>query len=69
VKEKIKKFKFLLLLIPLGIIIRFIDQKVTQEGFLSTNAISDQYLFIAGLVIILIGLLVAILYYDKQSNS
>jgi hypothetical protein len=69
VKEKIKKFKFLLLLIPLGIIIRFIDQKVTQEGFLSTNAISDHYLFIAGLVISLIGLLVAILYYDKQSNS
>ena len=68
-KEKIKKFKFLLLLIPLGIIIRFIDQKVTQDGFLSTNTISDHYLFISGLVIIVIALLVAILYYDKQSNS
>jgi len=69
VKEKIKKFKFLLLLIPLGIVIRFIDQKVTQDGFLSTNTISDHYLFISGLVIIVIALLVAILYYDKQSNS
>ena len=68
-KEKIKKFKFLLLLIPLGIVIRFIDQKVTQDGFLSTNTISDHYLFISGLVIIVIALLVAILYYDKQSNS
>ena len=64
-KEKIKKFKFLLLLIPLGIVIRFIDQKVTQDGFLSTNTISDHYLFISGLVIIAIALLVAILYYDK----
>ncbi|MDB2314245.1 hypothetical protein N9V42_01520 [Flavobacteriaceae bacterium] len=68
-KEKIKKFRFLLLLIPLGIVIRFVDQKVTQDGFLSTNTISDHYLFITGLVVIVIGLLAAILYYDKQSNS
>ena len=68
-KEKIKKLRFLLLLIPLGIVIRFVDQKVTQDGFLSTNTISDHYLFITGLVVIVIGLLAAILYYDKQSNS
>ena len=68
-KEKLKKFRFLLLLIPLGIVIRFVDQKVTQDGFLSTNTISDHYLFITGLVVIVIGLLAAILYYDKQSNS
>lgn len=67
-KEKLKKFRFILLLIPLGIIIRFVDQKVTQDGFLSTNAISDHYLFITGLVVIVIGLLAAILYFDKQSN-
>ena len=67
-KEKLKKFRFILLLIPLGIVIRFVDQKVTQDGFLSTNAISDHYLFITGLVIIVIGLLAAILYFDKQSN-
>ena len=67
-KEKLKKLSFILLLIPLGIIIRFIDQKVTKEGFLSTNAISDHYLFVSGLVIIVIGLLAAILYFDKQSN-
>ena len=67
-KEKLKKLSFILLLIPLGIIIRFIDQKVTKEGFLSTNAISDHYLFVSGLVIIVIGLLAAILYFDRQSN-
>ncbi|MDG1290809.1 MAG: hypothetical protein P8I34_07165 [Flavobacteriaceae bacterium] len=68
-KEKIKKYKFILLLIPLGIVIRFIDQKVTQDGFLSTNAIADHYLFIAALVVIVIGLLVAVLYFDQNSNS
>ena len=52
----------------MGIVIRFVDQKVTQDGFLSTNAISDHYLFITGLVVIVIGLLAAILYFDKQSN-
>lgn len=68
-KEKLKKFKFLLLLIPLAIVIMFVDQKVTQDGFLSSNDITDHYIFITGLVIIVIGLLVAILYFDKQSNS
>ena len=67
-KERLKKLSFVLILIPLGIIIRFVDQKVTKEGFLSTNAISDHYLFVTGLVIIVIGLLAAILYFDKQSN-
>lgn len=67
-KERLKKLSFVLILIPLGIIIRFVDQKVTEEGFLSTNAISDHYIFVTGLVIIVIGLLAAILYFDKQSN-
>ena len=68
-KEKLKKFRFIILLIPLGIVIRFVDQKVTRDGFLSTNAIGDHYIFIAGLVVIVIGLLAAILYFDQQSNS
>ena len=67
-KERLMKLSFILILIPLGIIIRFVDQKVTEEGFLSNNAISDHYLFVTGLVIIVIGLLAAILYFDKQSN-
>ena len=67
-KVRLKKLSFILILIPLGIIIRFVDQKVTEEGFLSTNAISDHYIFVTGLVIIVIGLLAAILYFDKQSN-
>lgn len=66
--KKNKKFGFLLLLIPLGIVIRYIDRKVTQDGFLSTNAISDHYLFISGLVVVVIVLLCVILYFDKKSN-
>lgn len=68
-KEKLKKFRFILLLIPLTIIIRFVDRKVTEDGFLSTNTIRDHYIFISGLLIIVVGLLAAILYFDKQSNS
>ena len=67
-KERLKKISFILILVPLGIIIRFVYQKVTEEGFLSTNAVSDHYFFVAGLVIIVIGLLAAVLYFDKQSN-
>ena len=63
-----KKIRFLLLLIPLGILIRFVDLKVTQDDFLSTNELSDHYLFIGGLVVIVIGLLAAVLYFDKKSN-
>ena len=66
--KKNKKIGFLLLLIPLGIVIRYIDRKVTQDGFLSTNAISDHYLFISGLVVVVIVLLSVILYFDKKSN-
>ena len=68
-KEKLKKFRFIVLLIPLGIFIRFVDQKIIQDGFLSTNAIADHYIFIASLVVIVMGLLAAILYFDKQSDS
>ena len=64
-----KKIRFLLLLIPLGILIRFDDLKVTQDGFLSTNELSDHYLFIGGLVVIVIGLLAEVLYFDKKYKT
>ena len=64
-----KKIKFLLLLIPLGIVISYVDRQVTKDGFLSTNEISDHYIFIGGLILIVISLLGAVLYYDKKSND
>ena len=43
-----KLFKLLLVLIPLGFLIRFIDLKVI-DGFLSSNVHSKHYIFIGGL--------------------
>ena len=64
----IKKLRFLLLLIPLGIIIRYVDLEITKGGFLSTNEKSDHFVFIGGLVFLVLGLLVVVLYFDKKSN-
>ena len=64
----IKKLRFLLLLIPLGIIIRYVDIEITKGGFLSTNEKSDHFLFIGGLVFLVIGLIVVVLFFDKKSN-
>tara|TARA_B100001057_G_C22147484_1_gene680648 strand:- start:309 stop:518 length:210 start_codon:yes stop_codon:yes gene_type:complete len=64
----VKKLKFILLLIPLGIIIRYLDIKVVKGGFLSTNEISDHFIFIGGLVFIALALLAVVLYFDKKSN-
>jgi hypothetical protein len=68
VKKSINRFKYILILIPLGIIIRFIDIQVT-DGFLSSNENKDHFLFIAGLVVLVIALLSIVLYFDKKSNS
>jgi DMSO/TMAO reductase YedYZ heme-binding membrane subunit len=64
----IKKLKFLLLLIPLGIIIRYVDLEITKGGFLSTNEKLDHFVFVGGLVFLVIGLIVVVLYFDKKSN-
>lgn len=64
----IKKLRFLLLLITLGIIIRYVDLEITKGGFLSTNEKSDHFVFIGGLVFLVIGLIVVVLYFDKKSN-
>ena len=65
----LKKIRFLLLLIPLGIVISYVDRQVTKAGFLSTNEISDHYIFIGGLILVVISLLGAVLYYDKKSKD
>ena len=64
----IKKLRFLLLLIPLGIIIRYVDIEITKNGFLSTNEKSDHFVFIGGLVFLVIGLILVVLFFDKKSN-
>ena len=64
----IKKLRFLLLLIPIGIIIRYVDIEITKNGFLSTNEKSDHFVFIGGLVFLVIGLILVVLFFDKKSN-
>tara|TARA_B100000925_G_scaffold90019_1_gene65142 strand:- start:552 stop:761 length:210 start_codon:yes stop_codon:yes gene_type:complete len=64
----LKKLKFIFILIPLGIIIRYVDLKVTKDGFLSTNEIADHYIFVIGLLFIVIGLIFVIMYFEKKSN-
>ena len=61
-------FKLLLLLIPLGILIRFIDLKLI-DGFLSSNVHSKHYIFIGGLFFVLFTLIIIITYLDKHSNK
>ena len=64
----IKKLRLLLLLIPLGIIIRYVDLEVTKGGFLSTNEKSEHFVFIGGLVLLVLVLLAFIIYFDKKLN-
>ena len=64
----LKKLKFIFILIPLGIIIRYVDLKLTKDGFLSTNEIADHYIFVIGLLFIVIGLIFVIMYFEKKSN-
>jgi len=64
----LKKLKFIFILIPLGIIIRYVDLKVTRDGFLSTNEIADHYIFVIGLLFIVIGLVFVIIYFEKKSD-
>ena len=64
----IKKLSFLLLLITLGIIIRYVDLEVTKGGFLSTNEKSEHFVFIGGLVLLVLVLLAFIIYFDKKLN-
>jgi len=64
----LKKLKFIFILIPLGIIIRYVDLKVTKDGFLSTNEIADHYIFVIGLLFIVIGLVFVIIYFEKKSD-
>ncbi|MGI9541224.1 MAG: hypothetical protein ACR2MI_04130 [Flavobacteriaceae bacterium] len=64
----LNKYKFILLLIPIGLFIAFLDGKIL-EGFLVTNQIPDHYTFIVSLVLVVIGIIIAVLRYDKKMNK
>lgn len=67
-KTSFRKLRFLLILIPLGLFIRFIDIEITQ-GFLATNETDDHLKYMLGLVIVVAVLLAAVLYFEKTTEK
>ena len=67
-KTSFRKLRFLLILIPLGLFIRFIDIEITQ-GFLATNETDDHLKYVLGLVIVVAVLLAAVLYFEKTTEK
>ncbi|MDC1217043.1 hypothetical protein N8131_02865 [Flavobacteriaceae bacterium] len=64
----INKFKFVFLLIPVGIFIAILDGEILQ-GFLASNRIPDHYLFIGSLVVVVMAIILAVLRFDKKMNE
>lgn len=64
----LKRFKLLIILIPLVLFISLLDKKILL-GFLSSNEIPDHYIFIGSLVIVVCVLIFAVLRFDKNVNS
>lgn len=67
-KTSFRKLRYLLILIPLGLFIRFIDIEITQ-GFLATNETDDHLKYMLGLVIVVAVLLAAVLYFEKTTEK
>ncbi len=65
-KKLFEKNKFILILIPLGIFIVFINKKL-NTGFLSSSKIENHYIFIGLLLLIVFILLFTIIRIDKNS--
>ena len=65
-KKNLLKYRFLLLLIPIGLFVRNIDIKV-YDGFLSNNSVSEHYSYLGILLAVLIILIFSIIYFDKKS--
>jgi len=63
----IKRFRFVIILLPLAIFISFLDKKIIS-GFLATNQIPDHYLFIGSLIVVISVLIFTVLRFDKNIN-
>lgn len=67
-KTSLSPLRFLLILIPLGLFIRFIDLEITQ-GFLASNETADHFKYMIGLVVVVAILLTAVLYFEKNTEK
>ena len=63
----LKRFRFVIILLPLAIFISFLDKKIIS-GFLATNQIPDHYLFIGSLIVVISVLIFTVLRFDKNLN-
>jgi len=63
----LKRFRFVIILLPLAIFISFMDKKIIS-GFLATNQIPDHYLFIGSLIVVISVLIFTVLRFDKNIN-
>ena len=67
-KSFVKRFKFALILLPLALFISFLDEKILQ-GFFATSEIPDHYIYIGSLVVAISILILAVLRFEKNVNS
>ena len=65
-KKFFSRNKFILILVPLGLFIVFINKKL-NTGFLSSSKIENHYIFVGLLLFIVFILLFTILRIDKNS--
>lgn len=67
-KMRFAKLRYLLILIPLALFIRFIDLEI-MSGFLASNDTNDHFKYMGLLVLVVALLLGAVLYFDKKSQG
>ncbi|MDA0922631.1 MAG: hypothetical protein ACO3UL_00160 [Flavobacteriaceae bacterium] len=67
-KNILKQFRYLILLLPLGLFIALVDSEVLN-GFLGTNELADHYRFLGVLILGVCVLLFVVLQIDKNSDS
>ena len=67
-KTRLQKVRFLFILIPLALFIRFLDLEI-MSGFLATNETQDHFKYMAILVAVVAVLLVMVLYFDKKTEE
>lgn len=64
----LKKYKFILILIPLGLVIAFLGTKIL-DGFLASSKVNEHYLFLGVLLAVVITLVIVILKWDKKNEE
>ena len=67
-KISFQKLRFLLILIPLALFIRFLDLEI-MSGFLATNETNDHFKYMALLVAVVAILLGVVLYFEKKTEE